>query len=255
MDAAAHSSVRRFIPAEFEGPPTRRPRPDPLDRDRAACIERLRFWSHHGRHRMPFTIFTCGVFYERFNRGGLGSLGIGTSSNCFYQGSYLMDVALATAETVEQRVDGTPAYVAMTSVYDVARFVVAAVEQLDLENWPAEFRLSGDRRTVAEIVQWAETVRGNSNPLLNNHISLRLCDVINKKLGVTFTTNTILPTDLQQHIEYATYYQDWGRVARMHELAATAQRRYDFTNPNLNQLVNVVPTTFWEWLSAHWAAP
>jgi len=71
-----------------------------------------------------------------------------------------MDVAAGTAQVVEFRADGTPVHVTMTSVYDVARFVVAAVEELDLDSWPAEFRLSGDRRTVTEIVQWAESVRG-----------------------------------------------------------------------------------------------
>ena len=84
IDAAAHSEVRRFVPAEFEGPIRRLPRNDPLDRGRAACLERLRTWSASNRHHMDYTVFTCGVFYERFAREGLGSLGIGASSNVYY---------------------------------------------------------------------------------------------------------------------------------------------------------------------------
>jgi len=108
---------------------------------------------------MDFTVFTCGIFYERFARGGLGSFDIGANSNVFYQGSYLMDVENGTAEVVEQHADGRPVHVAMTSVNDVARFVVAALE-LNIDDWPDEFKMSGDRISVAQIVQWAESVRG-----------------------------------------------------------------------------------------------
>lgn len=124
MDAAAHSDVRRFVPAEFEGPPSRRPRNDPLDRGRAACLDRLRHWSRHPRHRMLYTVFCCGVFYERFARGGLGSLGIGASSNVYMQGSYLMDVETNTAEVVETNFAGHPIYLSLTSVYDVCHHIL-----------------------------------------------------------------------------------------------------------------------------------
>lgn len=115
---------------------------------------------------MNFTVFSCGVFYERFARGGLGAYGIGASSNVFYQGSYLMDVENGTAEVVEQHSDGRPVHVTMTSVNDVARFVVAALD-LDIDQWQDEFRMSGDRISVAQILQWAESIRGMFTPPLN----------------------------------------------------------------------------------------
>lgn len=108
---------------------------------------------------MASTVFSCGVFYERFARGGLGSYGIGASSNVFYQGSYLIDVENGTAEVVEQHSDGRPVSVAMTSINDVARFVVAALD-LDIDNWQDEFRMSGDRISVSQILQWAESIKG-----------------------------------------------------------------------------------------------
>lgn len=163
IDAAAHSGVRRFVPAEFEGPPSRRPRNDPMDRGRAACLERLRHYKHHHRYPMASTVFSCGVFYERFARGGLGALGIGASSNVFYQGSYLMDIEAGTAEVVEQHSDGRPVSIAMTSINDVARYLVAALD-LDIDTWPDELRISGDRLTVQQIVQWAESIKGTSFP-------------------------------------------------------------------------------------------
>ncbi|KUJ18018.1 NAD(P)-binding protein [Mollisia scopiformis] len=228
IDAAAHSGVRRFVPAEFEGPPSRRPRNDPLDRGRAACLERLRHYKHHHRYPMASTVFTCGVFYERFARGGLGAFNIGASSNVFYQGSYLMDVENGTAEVVEQHSDGRPVNVTMTSINDVARFVVAALD-LDIDTWQDEFSMSGDRISVAQIVQWAESIK-----------------------GATFFAEVIAAGDLNAHLEYATFQSDFAKVARMHELIATEQRRYDFRSPNLNALVPIVPETFWDWLRTHW---
>lgn len=38
----------------------------------------------------------------------------------------------------------------------------------------------------------------------------------------------------------------------MQELIATEQKRYDFTNPNLNNLVDVQPIPFWSWLADQW---
>ncbi len=111
---------------------------------------------------MDFTVFACGVFYERFARGGLIGLGIGNGGGAGgggYQGAYLMDVGEGTAQVVETTNAGQPCWVCLTSVYDLARFLVAALE-LRIDRWPEVFRWWGDRRTVAEIVQWGETVRG-----------------------------------------------------------------------------------------------
>lgn len=243
IDAAFHSRVRRFVPAEFEGPPVRRPANDPTDRGRAACLDRLRHWSHH-RHPMRSTIFVCGVFYERFARGGLAALSVGSSTGVAYPGSYLMNVETNTAEVVERDGAGRPIHLVLTSINDVARFVTAAIA-LGPQTWPGEFRMQGDRRTVAEILQCAEAVRGKES-MCNTTTLLTLS-------GAQFLTEEIQAGDLNAHLEYATYYQDWAKVARMHELIASERRGYDFTTPNLNPLVNVQPVTFWAWISQHWA--
>lgn len=72
-----------------------------------------------------------------------------------------MDVEASTAEIVERQSGGQPVAISLclTSVYDVAQFLVAALD-IRLQNWPAEFRMQGDRRTVAEVLQWAESVKG-----------------------------------------------------------------------------------------------
>lgn len=68
-------------------------------------------------------------------------------------------------------------------------------------------------------------------------------------------TDIIEPRDLDAHLQHATYYQDYPKVARIQELIATEQRRYDFASPNLNQAVNVQPVAFWDWLNAQWGVP
>ena len=159
IDAAAHSGVQRFVPAEFEGPPARRPRHDPLDRGKAASLERLRTWTRSSRCDMKFTIFTCGVFFERFARGGLASIGIGNSTGANYQGAYLMDIGSSTAEIVERTAAGRPIYISLVSVNDVGRFLAAALE-LDITTWSGEFRMAAERISVTEALQWAEAVKG-----------------------------------------------------------------------------------------------
>ncbi|KAL3422610.1 isoflavone reductase [Phlyctema vagabunda] len=229
IDAAAHSRVRRFVPAEFEGPPARRSsRNNPLDRGRAASLERLRHFSNSRSHPLRSTVFVCGIFYERFARGGLALLDIGSSTQQNYQGAYLMDVEYSTAEVVEYHSNGSPVNVCMTSVNDVARFMVAAIE-LDVSTWPAEFRMQGDRLSVSTVLQSAEAIK-----------------------GAMFSTTVIEPKDLQAHLQHATYYEDYARVGRLNELIATEQRHYDYSTTNLNSLVNVQPITFWDWISEHW---
>lgn len=72
-----------------------------------------------------------------------------------------MDVEASTAEIVERQSGGHAVAISlcMTSVYDVAQFLAAALD-INLQDWPAEFRMQGDRRTVAEVLQWAESVKG-----------------------------------------------------------------------------------------------
>ncbi|TVY83721.1 hypothetical protein LSUE1_G003385 [Lachnellula suecica] len=234
IDASAHAGVRRFVPAEFEGPPARRASNDPLDFGRKAAIDRLRHWSNHHRHQMKFTIFSCGVFYERFARGGLAAYDIGgsTLTGIHNDGGYLMNMRMGTAEVVERTTSGQPLYACLTSVHDVGRFIVAALD-LGYQTWPAEFRMFGERMSITQILQWGAAVRGME----------------------MFSTDVIEPQDLEAHLEHATYYQDYPKIRRIQELIATERRRYDFTAPNLNPLVHVTPVSFWNWLSAEWGPP
>lgn len=68
-----------------------------------------------------------------------------------------------------------------------------------------------------------------------------------------FATTIIAAPALTANIQEAAYYQDYARVGRLQELSATEERRYDFSQVNLNSLVNIQPVSFWNWLRTHWA--
>lgn len=158
-----------------------------------------------------------------------------------------MNIEASTAEIVETTASGNTISVSMTSINDVASFLIAALD-LGIENWPAEFRMQGDRKKVTEIVQYAEALKGGKIlPSVSQPPR-----ILTSFPGSQFNTEIIQAKDLQSHLDFAVYYQDHTKAARIQELIATEQRRYDFREPNLNALVNVVPTSFWDWLHNNW---
>jgi nucleoside-diphosphate-sugar epimerase len=165
IDAAAAAHVRRFVPSEFAGPPSLRPQNDLLDNGRRAAILRLH---QHEATGMRFTVFTCGVLYERFAPGGMVASQIGLLSNIGREGDYLIDFRRRRAQIPYHNAAGQPATICMTSAADVARFVVAA---LDLPAWPREFRMRGERMTVRDLVAVAESVQGERSLIPSHHNS------------------------------------------------------------------------------------
>lgn len=163
---------------------------------------------------------------------------------------YLMDMEHNTAAIVEYHSNGEPVNISMTAVDDVGRFVAAALA-LDLDSWPAEFRMRGDRRTVNEIIRWGETIKGGKQ----KSATLIYADLL-IVLGTEFDTELIEPQYLTDHLNYAMYYEDTNprRVKVIQELIATEQGRYDFTVVNLNDRVTVQPTSFWDWLLENWSS-
>jgi hypothetical protein len=76
--AARGTGVGRFIPAEFEGPPSRRTAHDAFDQGRHTALQWLDYYRNEGT--MEYTALSCGILYERFSPGGLAThrLGLGT---------------------------------------------------------------------------------------------------------------------------------------------------------------------------------
>lgn len=172
IDAARYARVRTFVPSEFEGALAHRPTSnDPLDRGSCAALQLLDEWSQStsSSHTLRYTVFSCGIFYERFQPGGLGTLlNIGAGSNIHNPGSYLMNVDTGEAEIVNHNAQNRPAVVSLTSVYDVARFVAAAIE-IGPDRWPRELRMRGDQLSVMDIISACSTASRSKLPSLRHH--------------------------------------------------------------------------------------
>jgi hypothetical protein len=164
VDAARRARVRVLVPSEFEGSVSHRPAnqtSDPLDRGSHATLNLLRQISQSKPNSMQYTVFSCGLFMERFGPGGLHTYKLGASTGVQNSNDYIVDIAQGAAEIVDSSTQGKPAQVVLTSVYDVARFVAAAIE-LGPTNWPREFKMRGDQMTVGNIIATCSTVRGGT---------------------------------------------------------------------------------------------
>ncbi|PHH59962.1 hypothetical protein CDD81_2321 [Ophiocordyceps australis] len=229
INAAGHGRVRVFVPSEFEGSLSRRPpHSDALDRGSAAALDYLKWWAQHSR--MRYTVFSCGIFMERFHPHGLGYLNIGRGCGISNAGDYLVNINTALAEYPERDSKGRPVRVCMSSVYDVVRFLVSAVD-LGTDKWPSEFTMRGDRMSLKELVDVCSSVR-----------------------NVVFQRHVRSVADLQLCLSRYAQAGDAHRVAYYHRLLATASGRYDFSRATLNEaiersdLVEFQPLKLRHWL-------
>ncbi|VUC37454.1 unnamed protein product [Clonostachys rosea] len=228
--AAGQGTVRHFVPAEFEGKLYQRPpwdgRTAGVSAHALALLDSFKL-----QNLMRYTVFSCGVLMEIFHPLGLGSFDIGFRAGVSHPNSYLLNVAEATAEYAEQNAQGQPpSRICLTSVYDLVRFVVLALE-LGLDAWPREFTLRGDRLSVQELVQRYSFAR-----------------------NVTFNH---IPSDYSSSQFFLTYYsqnQDEVKAGYYRRLMATADGRYDFQEATLNEtlqnsgMMDFVPMNFAQWL-------
>ncbi|KAI0179147.1 NAD(P)-binding protein [Hypoxylon sp. FL1284] len=231
IDAARRARVRCFVPSEFEGALNHRPPTgtDPFDNDSSAALAQLRDWSSSSRnHPMKYTVFSCGIFYERFAPNGLQAYDMGITCRIRNQGDYLVDVGQGTAEIPQTNPQGRPVQVVMTSAVDVARFVAAAVE-LGIDTWPREFKMRGARMTTQRLQEICSDVR-----------------------GIQFNVITRPYDEIEQWLRYYQQTQDEPRWYSMQHILQTANGRYNFSEANLNEAVDIQPTSFRQWLWSVW---
>ncbi|KAL7623009.1 hypothetical protein AAE478_006688 [Parahypoxylon ruwenzoriense] len=230
IDAARRARVRCFVPSEFEGAIGHRPPAgsDPFDNGSSTALQQLRHWSQSRQHPMKYTVFSCGVFYERFAPGGLQAYNMGTSFRVQDQGDYMIDIGNSLAEIPEANPQGRPVQLVMTSVVDVARFVAAAIE-LGIDTWPREFKMRGTRLTAQRLQEICSEVR-----------------------GVNFDVTTRPYEEIIQWLRYYEQNRDEAKWYSMQHLLQTADGRYNFREANLNDEVQVQPLTFRQWLYNVW---
>jgi len=233
IDAARKARVRVFVPSEFEGDLSHRPAQDPLDRGSQSALELLEQWSQSKSYKMNYTIFSCGLFMERFAPGGLQAYQIGTGCGIQTPDDYLVNVESCQAEGILYGASGRSAHVSLTSVYDVAQFVVAAIE-LGIDSWPKEFRMRGDSMTVQDLVQTCAAVRGMPFGVIT-----RTYDEVVAQAELCRTEGDLLRW---------LYYQ---------RLLQTADGRYYVRNTNLMDAISRAgikfqPLKFKTWLEQVW---
>jgi nucleoside-diphosphate-sugar epimerase len=228
IDAARRARVKVFVPSEFEGDLNHRPANDPLDRGSQSALELLEGWSQSKSHRLRYTVFSCGVFMERFGPGGLQTYGIG--AGCGIQGpdDYLVNIQEARSEIIPANSSGRPVRISMTSVYDVAQFITAAIE-LGLDSWPKEFRMRGDSITVQELVETCSNTLGVPISLVTRHYQ-----------------------EVEAQAEACQQRGDWSQWYYFQRLLQTANGRYHVRQANLNDTTQVQPLTFRTWLENVW---
>ncbi|KAI1270060.1 isoflavone reductase [Xylariaceae sp. FL1019] len=230
IEAAKRVRVRCFVPSEFEGTLSHRPPNghDPFDTESSAALAQLRHWASSRHHSMKYTVFSCGVFYERFAPGGLGAYNMGTMTRLRNEGDYMINVRNGTAEVPASNMQGRSFKISMTSAFDVARFVAAAVE-LGIDNWPREFKMRGTKLSPQKIQQYCSEVRQMQFEVQERPVS-----------------------EISDWADYYQQNQDEDRWFFMQHLLQTAMGRYTFDETNLNELVNFEPMAFKDWLYTKW---
>ncbi|KAJ4306107.1 hypothetical protein N0V88_000903 [Collariella sp. IMI 366227] len=229
IDAARRARVRVFVPSEFEGDLNHRPANDPLDRGSHSALELLEGWSNSRSQSIRYTVFSCGIFMERFGPGGLQTYGIGSGSGIQGPDDYLVNIQEARSEIVALGPNGRAAKLSMTSVYDVAHFITAAIE-MGLENWPKEFRMRGDSMTVQEIVE-----------------------ICSNTLGIPFSLVSRHYREVEAQAAACQQRGDWSQWLYFQRLLQTANGRYHVRQANLNDATEVQPMDFRGWLGSVWA--
>jgi hypothetical protein len=147
--------VRRFAPAEFEGQPGLRS--EQLDRGRNEALSLL----EHYRPYMQSTVFVCGILYERFSVNGMMSHRIGAATGYGNEGDFLADARQMTCIAPIYDAAHNPSYLCLTSAYDVAQFVVRAI---DMPAWPREMSMCGERMPVRMLVETIRVCRSKYTP-------------------------------------------------------------------------------------------
>lgn len=138
--SAASSATKRFVPSAYAVPyPKETCAELPTLHDYFGAIDELR------KTDLQWTVFLNGIFLDYFGWPHLRSH--------LKPNTFAIDIANKAAAIPG---DGTVP-VTFTYTFDVARFVVAA---LDLDEWPEESRMAGDVMTWNEFLKLAEEARG-----------------------------------------------------------------------------------------------
>jgi hypothetical protein len=241
IEAAVQCRVRRFAPAEFEGQPALRSQNGLLDRGRGAALALLQ----HYRAYIQSTVFVCGVFYERFSVNGMMSLKIGVNTGYGNEGDYIADIRNMTATVPLYDSAQNLSNLCLTSAYDVAKFVVRS---LDVQSWPQEMSMCGERMSVQSLIDVIQQCRG-THPYFSPSKLWYTNDIIGRQFYNVDWQNT---ANLEYQMTMAQMAGDSPRQPRLATMIETSESHYDFATPAyLNATFpDLIPITFRDWLTS-----
>lgn len=151
IEAAVQRRVRRFAPAEFEGQPGLRGQNQLLDRGRNAALNLL----YHYRGYIQYTVFVCGIFYERFSVGGLVGQRMAVNTGYGNEGDFIANPRNMTSIAPVYDAGQNLSWLCLTSMYDVAQFVVRSLDM----TWAPEMSMCGERMAVSTLVELIRSCR------------------------------------------------------------------------------------------------
>lgn len=257
IEAAVQCRVQRFAPAEFEGQPGLRNQNGLLDRGQDSAIALLKHYTGH----IKYTVFVCGILYERFSVNGMMSHRMGASTGYGNEGDFIANPRQMTSIAPIYDAAQNPSWVCLTSAYDVAQFVVRAIS---LPNWPTEMSMCGERMSVHALV---ETIRACRSMLTLVITKLTLTFQIAPgpalttkplRVRIQFRPSTFANrlVDLEYQMTMAQLGGDIAGQRRLAPLLATAEGRYDFAVPAyLNSVFpDIHVTRFRDWFLRNWAS-
>jgi hypothetical protein len=193
------------------------------------------------------------TYAPRFHPKGLTHFNIGFRADAPGPNEFLVDLETSmVAEYLLKNSRGKTVRVCLTSVYDLAKFIVAAIEH-GPGNWPREFTLRGDRLSVEDLVKSCSYVANSMCASLPSRCS-------QLTIPATLEHRVLEYTEIQPLLDYYRQTHDARRVCVMQELLDVADGRYDFSTASLNEVVtrsrslDVQPMTFLQWFSSIWQA-
>jgi hypothetical protein len=243
LKAAVAVGVRRFAPAEFEGPISCRPETDLLDRGKHNMRGWLEYYQE--RNKIQFTVFSCGVLYERFAPMGLKKSRVGLRLNYGNEGDFIINPRNLLA-AVPHRNERGDISICMTAAHDVARLVVRS---LSMTYWPPEFTLVGEKIAVSEIIRTVLRVRSKSS---KNCLSKAN---IGTDCGQVHSNSVMLgETQLQVDLAAAQVTSNEAEQIKILEHLAVVEGRYTFSRPGSLRQSNqdIRPIKFETWLRHQW---
>ena len=250
IDAAIKAGVRRFAPAEFEGRPSKRIDPNPinqaLDRGKSSVLRHL----HQHRNQIESTVFVCGVLYERFSHGGLQQHRIGSSTGISQEGNFMVDVRQMQAQVPYTNSTGQEVTLCLTAASDVGRFVTRSLELQ--QRWPPELIMHGERVSTYELLSMIARARGNNSL---PRVSKPDCNT-NSKLGQSFNQDFVRYHDSPGLRNlFSTFNNNSSEGRQIRELIATQEGRYEYSQSNLNNAFrDIRPVRFEDWLRRAWSS-